>query len=159
MMTQRSQTLHIVGLMAFGQSLLFLLLWLFICMSAGAAATPQKPKPELEQSVYEPSSARNPFVKPGTPTAGAQTIGSVPLVFRLQGILYSSKRPAAMINNVLVELDKPVTITSGNVEVEVKAVAITRDTVVLEAGGQRAELRMSVPDSPANPGKTEPKAP
>ena len=129
-------------------------------VSAGTAATaPQKPKRELELSGYEPTSARNPFMKPGVSSASAQSIGTTPVVFRLQGILYSAKQPAAMVNNVLVELDKPVTIVSGNVEVQVKAVSITRDTVVLEAGGQRAELRISDTDSATGAAAKDAKSP
>lgn len=154
MTTRPSQTTQVVGLMAFGQSLLFLLFWLIVCVKAGAGTVPQaKPKQELRPSTYETSTARDPFCKRGA--AAAQTIVSnVAMDFRLQGILYSAQRPSAMVNNALMELNKPVSVTCGNGQVQATAVEITREKVILDVGGQRVELRLGTPDS--LPKRTEP---
>jgi ribosomal protein L16/L10AE len=50
------------------------------------------------------------------------------------------------VNNQLVELNKPARVQIGQGEVEVKAVTITRDLVVLEVGGQKMELRLGGTD-------------
>ena len=148
MTTRPTHAVQVVGVMAFGQSLLFLLLWLIVCWSAGATTPPPAaPKQELKLSMYEATTARDPFRKRNT--ASVTTVASnVPLDFRLQGILYSTRRPSAMVNNALVELDKPVMVVCGNGQVQVRAVEITRDRVILEVGGQRVELRLASPESP-----------
>ncbi len=146
MTTRPSQAVQVVGVMAFGQSLLFLAVWLIVCWSAGATAVPPaKSKQELKPSTYETAAARDPFRKRG-PSAVAAIVSNVSLDFRLQGILYSASRPSAMVNNALIELNKPVTLTCANGQIQVKAVEITRDKVVLEVGGQRIELRLAGPD-------------
>jgi ribosomal protein L16/L10AE len=62
------------------------------------------------------------------------------------GILYNAASPSALVNNQLVELNKPARMQTGQGEVEVKAVTITRDLVVLEVGGQKMELRLGGTD-------------
>ena len=58
----RARALHVVGLLAFGQSLIFLAIWLLICASAGAAPA-KKPEfsADLQLSTYEPTKKRDPF--------------------------------------------------------------------------------------------------
>jgi len=62
----------------------------------------------------------------------------------LEGILYESANPSAIVNGRLLTLDKSVTLPAGNGEVKVRAVEITREHVVVEASGQKIELRLAV---------------
>lgn len=142
--------LQIVGILAFIQSLLFLALWLWICANAGAGTPPTADfKPDLQQSRYDPVKQRDPFAKAGATTADAKTLPAAALVFHLSGILYQPTNPSAVVNDKLLTLNKTVTLNAGNGEVQVKAVEITRDRVVLEAGGQKVELRMNSQNPPA----------
>lgn len=148
---------QVVGVMAFGQSLLFLLFWLLVCFSAGAGTTPPaKAKPALQVSTYDPANLRDPFLAPGVTPMKSKVVDKTSLTFKLQGILYSPSRPAAMVNDKLVEVGKPVTLTSGLAEIEVSAVRITRDTVILEAAGERIELRLAQVPSTRSPTETTP---
>jgi len=47
------------------------------------------------------------------------------------------------VNNQLLELNKPVGVQTERGEFEVKALRITREVVLLDIGGQKAELRLS----------------
>ena len=142
--------LQIVGILAFVQSLLFLVIWLWICASAGAATTPKVGfNPDLQQSRYDPVKQRDPFAKAGATTAAGKTLPAAARVFHLSGILYQPGNPSAVVNDKLLTLNKTVTLNAGNGEVQVKAVEITRDRVVLEAGGQKVELRMNLQNPPA----------
>ena len=58
------------------------------------------------------------------------------------GILYTATSPAALINDQLVELNKPVRVRTAQGETEIKALVITREMVQLEVGGQKVELRL-----------------
>jgi len=139
-----------VGILAFVQSLLFLVIWLWICGSAGAATTPKVGfNPDLQQSRYDPVKQRDPFAKAGATTAAGKTLPAAARVFHLSGILYQPGNPSAVVNDKLLTLNKTVTLNAGNGEVQVKAVEITRDRVVLEAGGQKVELRMNLQNPPA----------
>jgi hypothetical protein len=139
-----------VGILAFIQSLLFLVIWLWICASVGAATPPKVEfNPDLQQSRYDPVKQRDPFTKAGATTAAAQAHPSAALVFHLNGILYQAADPSAVVDGTLLTLNKIVTLNTGNGEVQVKAVEITRDRVVLEAGGQKVELRMNSQKPPA----------
>jgi len=139
--------LQIVGILAFVQSLLFVAIWLWVCAVAGAAPPAKSDfDPDLRLSRYDPVKQRDPFVPSGRAKAGSasgpgQAVGA--LDFRLEGILYQAKNPSAVVNGVLLTLNKTVTLNTGNGEVQVKAVEITRDRVVLEASGQKVELRMN----------------
>lgn len=133
--------------LAFSQSLLFLAFWLYFCTSAGAetpAAAGDDPK--LQVSSYSPSKTRDPFVKAGAGAGvGTQLTGVDSNMFHLQGILYQPTDPSAIVNNKLVSLNKIVTLTTDAGEIQIKAVEITRDRVVMEAGGQKVELRLIPP--------------
>jgi hypothetical protein len=93
---------------------------------------------------------RDPFGAevPGTSgtTAGGTNRTAGVEGFKLMGILYNAASPSALVNNQLVELNKTVRMQTGQGEVEVKAVTITRDLVVLEVGGQKVELRLGGTD-------------
>lgn len=141
-----SAPMRIVGVLAFCQAILFLVLFLFLCARAGAAtASKSTPSLELTLSSYTTQTARDPFgseVPKAGNAAGATAAASVGASsFTLGGILYDAASPAALVNDQLVELNKPVKVQTGQGEVEVKAVTITHDLVVLEVGGQKVELR------------------
>ena len=143
---------RIVSILAFCQSLIFLVIWLLVCATAGAATKPKaKFAPELKASTYEPTNLRDPFAKPGVLAQDAKAAPGAPIIFQLQGILYQPTNPSAIVNDKLLTLNKIVTLDTGNVEVQVKAVEITRNTVVLEVGGQKVELRLSKRE-PQTPG-------
>lgn len=141
-----SKPMRIVGVLAFCQAILFVVLFLFICARAGAA-TEGKPAPslELKLSAYAAQNTRDPFgadvpkagstVEKIAPSAGVES-------FKLMGILYDATNPAALINSQLVDLKKPVKVKTDQGEVEVKALTITRETVLLDVGGQKIELRL-----------------
>lgn len=135
--------LRVVGILAFCQMIFFAVLFLFLCAHAGAA-TPSQPnfKPELKLSSYSPEKARDPFGGETAKSSGgsATTEGTVGL--KLQGILYQATNPSAIINGQLVLVNKPTMVRMGPGEVEVKAVEITRNAVVLEVGGQKIELKL-----------------
>ena len=141
-----ASAMRTVAIMAFCQSLLFLVLWLLICARAGAA-TPAKTefRPDLVASAYNSVKPRDPFGKVG---AGKdfKALPGAAVAFRLEGILFSAVSPSAIVNGTLVTLNKTVTLSAGNGEIQVKAVEITRERVVIEAGGQRVELQLNSRD-------------
>lgn len=138
--------LRIVGILAFCQALVFVVLFLFLCARAGAA-TEEKPTSSLElsPSVYLPQSARDPFgsevSKSTDGTAAAIRLAGSDML-KLQGILYNKVNPSALVNDQLVELNKTAKVHTAQGEVEVKAVEITHDLVVLDVGGQKIELQL-----------------
>lgn len=111
--------------------------------------------PEMKESVYAPESKRDPFFRASrqvTQTVGAtatvQPAVSIPAsAFRLQAILLGRQSPLALVNGEPMELNKPVKMVIGGSEVQVKAVEIKRERVVLEVEGQKVELRLEEPDS------------
>ncbi|HXI83083.1 MAG TPA: hypothetical protein VNL17_03220 [Verrucomicrobiae bacterium] len=137
-----SVPLRIVGVLAFCQALVFIVLFLFICARAGAA-TVGKPTSDLALSLsaYTPQSERDPFGSEAPKLAGAtQPVG--PDLFKLHGILYSAANPSALVNDQLVELNKTAKVHTVQGDVEVKALKITRELVLLDVGGQQVELRL-----------------
>ena len=139
-----SRALRAVGLMAFAQSLMFLVIWLLICASAGAAPAKKADfSPDLQLSTFEPSKGRDPFGKVGVSSPEVKSLPGAPIALQLEGILYESSNPSAIVNGRLLTLDKSVTLPAGNGEVKVRAVEITRDHVVVEANGQKIELRLA----------------
>jgi hypothetical protein len=142
-----SAPLRVVGILAFGQAILFLVLFLFICAWADAA-TKGAPRPNLEltASAYVSQTERDPFgagITQLPDASGARTNGTAALgMLKLKGILYDPVHPSAMVNGELLELNKTVTVRTEQGDVEVKAVQITREIVSLEVGGRKVELRL-----------------
>ncbi len=131
------------GLLAVGQIALFVVIFLFLC-AVGYAKPPANPL-ELHASEYAPSVPRDPFGNQpvAEPTAGAAPIAvAVPVELQLKGILYHATRPAALVNDKVVELNKPVTVKTAHGDLQVRALEITREIVLLEVGGQKLELRL-----------------
>lgn len=142
----RSGALRIVGVLAFGQSLLFLVIWLWLCASAGAAtpATDVQVDMQLQLSTYSPAKIRDPFGKsPVVRTSTTVEVANPASFLQLQGILYDRTNPAAMVSDHLMTLNKTVTFATDEGEFQARAVEITRDRVVLEAGGSKVTLRLS----------------
>ena len=141
-----STPLRIVGIMAFCQALVFVVIFLFLCARAGAA-TAAKPAStfELILSAYTPQNARDPFGAEVTKAvdgnvAVARTVQ--PDTLKLQGILYNKLNPSALVNDQLLELNKLVKLHTEQGDVEVKAVEITPELVTLDVGGRKMELRL-----------------
>jgi hypothetical protein len=137
-----SVPLRIVGILAFCQTLVFIVIFLFICARVGAA-TADNPTSglELNLSAYTPQSARDPFGSQVPKSTGAtQLVGTDQL--KLHGILYNAANPSALVNDQLVELNKTAKVHTERGDVEVKALKITRDLVLLDVGGQKVELRL-----------------
>src|SRR5579862_9558999 len=140
--------LRVVGILAFCQALIFLVLFLFFCARAGAASV-AKPEPvnplELISSTYVPQNARDPFgseiVKGGDTNAAAPRVVVHADALKLQGILYNKLNPSALVNDQLLELNKTAKIHTDQGDMDVKAVMISREFVTLDVGGQKVELR------------------
>lgn len=149
--SRHSHALRWVGILAFGQSLLFLVLWLFLCAFAGAATPPADLQMKVEESAYEPVKTRDPFLPVGTTAKGPATATVNVTALQLQGILYDPHNPSAMVNNQSVWLNKKVTLSTDSGPVEVQAVEITRQRVVLLVGGNKIELRLPAVGQTPNP--------
>lgn len=139
--------LRIVVVLAFCQTIFFIALFLFICARAGAA-TESKPtfNPELSVSAYMSKTVRDPFGSEAVKSSGtlnAKTIhAATPGMLKLKGILYDTVHPSALVNDQLVELNKPVTVGTEQGAMEIKALKISREAVLLEVQGQKVELRL-----------------
>jgi hypothetical protein len=134
--------------LAFCQAILFLAWFLFLCARVGAAATGSQPAAGLElvPSTYTTQNPRDPFgaqITGSADTNAAATATSLDTgVLKLMGILYDAVHPAALVNDELLELNRPAKIQTAQGLLEVKAVRITRDLVELQAGGQKVLLRL-----------------
>jgi hypothetical protein len=142
-----SRSLRAVRTLALCQALLFVALVLFICALARATTEGRRVfHPELVRSVYATESARDPFGSEVAASAGAFDNGkmraAIPSMLTLNGILYHATHPAAIVNNQLVELNQSVMVETERGKVEIKALQITREAVLLEAAGQKVELRL-----------------
>jgi hypothetical protein len=138
--------LRIVGILAFCQALVFVVLFLFLCARAGAAPE-VKPKSSLElsPSTYQPQNTRDPFGSETPKIADGSAVVARfagPDALKLQGILYNKTNPSALVNDQLIELNATAKVHTEQGEVEVKAVEITRGRVLLDVGGQKIELRL-----------------
>jgi hypothetical protein len=145
---------RLVTVLAFCQVLAFVAMLLWVCSLAGAATTSAS-ETELRSSSFEPVSQRDPFLpkhqpqpepvaavvaapeakEPAAPAFSAAD-------FRLNGILFEPANPAAIVNDRLITLNKIVTLDTPKGAVRARALAITRERVTLEVGGERLELRM-----------------
>jgi hypothetical protein len=132
-----------VGLLAVGQMVLFAVIFLFLC--AVGYANPPAASLELRLSEYAPKTQRDPFgveLAPAPADGAVLTATPVPVELQLKGILYHATRPAALVNDKVVELNKPVAVKTAHGDVSVRALEITREIVLLEVGGQKLELRL-----------------
>ena len=108
--------------------------------------------PQLLRSAYKPNTTRDPFMKLGSNATGggAFQLAAGPGSFHLQAILWSPANPSAVVNNELLDLNKSVILSTASGNMEVKAVEITQERVVLEVAGQRVELKLNPnPEQPA----------
>ena len=114
--------------------------------TASAPSSATFNKPQLSSSVYQPTSSRDPMLRPGGASAttgqAKAPVAPVNFAFRLEGIHYHPTAPAAVLNRKLIYLNKPVKLTNGSTEIMITAVEITRERVVIEASGERIELRL-----------------
>ncbi len=142
-----SAAMRMVGVLAFCQAIVFLVVFLFLCARVGAATESKSGHSlELIPSTYATQNARDPFgaqVAGSTDTNGAGMVTSVNAgTLKLMGILYDAAHPSALVNDQLLELNRPVKMQTAQGEMEVKALKITRELVVLQVGGQKMELRL-----------------
>jgi hypothetical protein len=143
-----SRSLSVVRILAFCQAIFFLVLFLFVCAWAGAA-TIGKPTIDLRiiSSAYTPQKERNPFgsgtLQPADGSAAKTSPEVAPGLLKLNGILYDPVHPSAVVNNQLVELKRAVKVLTGQGEIEVKALQIAREFILLEVGDQKLELWLS----------------
>ncbi len=168
-----SKPMRAVVVLAFCQSLFFAALWLLLMAQAGAAPANSQPSNSLNLvlSSFKPISTRDPFTKKqaaqhlatevvvqeessdrlevAVPTEQTPPpppkITMVPVTFQLQGTLYQSGNPSAIINGTLVFQDKTVTLTAGNRTFKVVPVEIGRESVRLHIGDRTVDLRMDRP--------------
>ncbi|NQU11052.1 hypothetical protein HQ590_09700 [bacterium] len=120
-----------------GASLLLVLL-----LNSGFAAPEQeeaKFDPQLRLSSYQPTSTRDPFL-PAHAKVSSTVVSAGQGEFRLQGLLYDSTSPAAIVNDQMVILNKPTILLTTLGPVEVKAIEINRRRVVLDVGGEKVDL-------------------
>jgi len=66
-----------------------------------------------------------------------------PSLLKLSGILYDPVHPSAVVNGQLVELKKAVRVPTEQGEIEVKALRIGRESILVEVGGREHELWLS----------------
>jgi hypothetical protein len=140
-------SMRVVGVLAFCQAIVFLVLFLVLCARVGAATESKSGHGlELVPSTYSPQNSRDPFgaqVVGGADTNGTATVRPVDAgTLKLMGILYDAAHPSALVNDQLLELNRPVKMQTAQGEMEVRALKITRDLVVLQVGGQTMELRL-----------------
>jgi hypothetical protein len=142
-----SAPLRVVGVLAFCQAIFFLVLFLFLCARVGAATESKSGHSlKLVLSTYTTQNTRDPF---GSQLAGSTDTNGIGMVtsvgadtLKLTGILYDAAHPSALVNDQLLELNRPVKVQTAQGEVEIKALKITRELVVLQVGGQKMELRL-----------------
>jgi hypothetical protein len=147
-------SVRIVSLLAFAHSIAFLVIWLLICASAGAVEQPKAEfSADIRLSTYKPVKQRDPFGKTSNGIREVKSQSGSVLGLQLDGILYQAKNPTAIVNGQLVTLNKIVTLNTGNEEIVIKAIEISRERVLLEANGRKLELNLSTKNSsgPAQP--------
>jgi len=107
--------------------------------------------PQLNRSVYQPVVARDPFRQPGAsdgPTC-RKTVDSS--LFHIDGLFGSTKKMTAIVNGSALSLNTPVVLDSTSGRIQVKAVKITYDGVILEIGSQRVEVKRATENLPMKP--------
>ena len=115
--------------------------------SLGAPAAPVSPpsnefKPQLNNSVYEPTKPRDPFLPPGVSGVVSSNIKAAdPTIFHLDGFLGSTNNLTAIVNGLALSLNKPAVLETEAGRITIRAVQISLAGVVLEAGGKRLELK------------------
>ncbi|HUJ12126.1 MAG TPA: hypothetical protein VL171_19125 [Verrucomicrobiae bacterium] len=140
--------LRFVRILAFCQALIFLVLFLFMCAWAGAR-TVAKSNVDLRivTSSYAPKNERNPFVSVAIAQTGDPAATTSPVIapglLKLDGVLYDPVHPSAVVNGQLVGPKRAVKVPTAQGEIEVKALQIARESILLEVGGQKLELWLS----------------
>jgi len=109
--------------------------------SALVALPSEEFQPRLNFSVYQPSISRDPFLKPGTVLSSAGLKTADVTLFHLDGFLGSTNNPTAIINGMVLNLNKPVLLETERGSIQVKAVKITLKGVTLEVAGKLVEVQ------------------
>jgi len=131
---------------------------LFLAPVTPAALPPKGSKPaavvtnapvEIPQSVFvmptNPQEGRDPFFPESTRVYSAAMTTkkppSAPLLLTLNGINITSEHKLAMINGRTFAEGEEGEISTPNGRVQVRCVQINETSVIVEAGGERRELR------------------
>jgi len=105
----------------------------------------------LNLSVYQPVAARDPFLKPGANVALVSMQTADPTVLHLDGLLGSTNDLTAIVNGWAISLNKPVVLETAGGRLQIKAVKISFEGVILEVGGKRVELKRFTENLPLQP--------
>lgn len=130
--------------------------------NAATATIPARFKEEMRESAYAPQQERDPFYRPvpkkELPTEPTKVSSPAPTIsasaFRLQAILFGQRNPMVVINDQVLEWNKPTVLTlTGGRSVTVKVVEVAREQAVLEVEGQKLELHLEDAKSTTEPKK------
>ena len=108
-------------------------------------------QPRLNMSVYQPVAPRDPFLTPGARVSPANSTLADATMFRIDGVFGSPKKMTAIVNGAALSLNKPIVLDTTSGRIQVKAVKITFEGVVLEIGGQRVEVKRVADNLPKPP--------
>ena len=98
-------------------------------------------QPRLNLSAYQPVTARDPFLKPGANGSPVSLKMADSTIFHLDGLLGSTNDLTAIVNGWAISLNKPVVLETASGRIQIKAVKISFEGVILEVGGKRVELK------------------
>ena len=133
--------------------------WVLLGTAApGATTAPASPpntdfQPRLNESVYQPNTTRDPFLKSGqsnglSPSPDRPTD---PTNIHLDGFLGSTNNLSAIVNGWVLNLNKPIQVETASGRLQIKAIRIALDGVVLEVDGKRVELKRATEGLPPKP--------
>ena len=127
--------------------------------TAGAAPTANNKKPGAAAAAAAPEIAHSTFTIPSNPKEGKDPFFPDRLIagpppghknnkmviitkLTLNGLSGTREKPLAIINNRTMEKGEEAEVPSGGGRVRIRCVDIREDSVVVEVGGQRQELRL-----------------
>ena len=122
----------------------------------GATTAPAPPsnsnfQHQLINSVYQPIVSRDPFLSrdENLILTGPKTVDL--RTFHLDGFLGPANNLNAVVNGWVLSLNKPVVIETATGHIQIKAVQIALDGVVLEVGDQHVKLKRDAAKALAKP--------
>ena len=117
-----------------------------VAIVVGATTAPAPPSNSdfqynLNNSVYQPIVSRDPFLSRDENLAltGPKTVDT--RTFHLDGFLGPANNLNAIVNGCVLSLNKPIVVKIATGHIQIKAVQITLEGVVLEVGGQHVKLK------------------
>lgn len=121
---------------------------LSLSFAVGTADSAANPAPDKRQPAQSSYSNTNDRPDPLLPVRLKGARGAEPRLtvnqsdLRLQGIIWHSSKPAAVVNRQRIGLNETVTIRLTSGDHAVKAIVIDRDRVVLKVDDRRVELQL-----------------